>query len=45
MMPSPRSIFLARLWAFLNYRTRLGLSWLELLTASGVGLLDRKSVV
>ena len=39
MMPSPRSIFLARLWAFLNYRTRLGLSWLELLTASGVGLL------
>jgi len=35
----PRNIFLARLWAFLNYRTTLGLTWLELLTASGVGLL------
>ncbi|MBI5304431.1 MAG: hypothetical protein HY868_20025 [Chloroflexi bacterium] len=34
-----RSIFLTRLWSFLNYRTRVGLTWLELLTASGVGLL------
>jgi len=35
----PRSIFLTRLWAFLNYRTRLALTWLELLAASGVALL------
>ncbi|MBI5029465.1 MAG: hypothetical protein HZB51_02980 [Chloroflexi bacterium] len=35
----PRNIFLARLWAFLNYRTTVGLTWLEILTASGVGLL------
>jgi hypothetical protein len=35
----PRAIFLTRLWAFLNYRTTLGLTWLELVTASGVGLL------
>lgn len=35
----PRSIFLTRLWAFLNYRTTIGLTWLEILTASGVGLL------
>ncbi len=35
----PRSIFLTRLWAFLNYRTTLGMTWLELLTASGGGLL------
>ncbi len=35
----PRAVFLIRLWAFLNYRTTLGLTWLELLTASGVGLL------
>jgi len=35
----PRNIFLARLWAFLNYRTTIGLTWLEILTASGVGLL------
>ncbi|MEW5718368.1 MAG: hypothetical protein AB1817_07080 [Chloroflexota bacterium] len=34
-----RPIFLTRLWAFLNYRTTIGLTWLELLTASGVGLL------
>ncbi|MBI5650614.1 MAG: hypothetical protein HZC40_09250 [Chloroflexi bacterium] len=36
---NPRSIFFTRLWAFLNYRTRLGLTWLEMLTASGVGLM------
>jgi hypothetical protein len=35
----PRNIFLARLWAFLNYRTTLYLTWLEILTASFVGLL------
>lgn len=35
----PRNVFLARLWAFLNYRTTVGLTWLEMLTASGVGLL------
>ncbi len=35
----PSNIFLTRLWAFLNYRTTVGLSWLEILTASGVGLL------
>jgi len=35
----PRAIFLSRLWAFLNYRTTIGLTWLEMLTASGVGLL------
>lgn len=35
----PRNIFLTRLWAFLNYRTTVGLTWLEILTASGVGLL------
>lgn len=39
MYKSSRPIFLTRLWAFLNYRTTLGLTWLELLTASGVGLL------
>ena len=32
-------IFLTRLWAFLNYRTTLGLTWLELQSASGIGLL------
>ena len=31
--------FLTRLWAFLNYRTTVRLTWLELLTASLVGLL------
>lgn len=36
---NPRSIFITRLWAFLNYRTRIRLTWLELLTASGVGML------
>ncbi len=35
----PRNIFLTRLWAFLNYRTRIALTWLELLAASGVALL------
>lgn len=34
-----RSIFLTRLWAFLNYRTRLGLTWLEMLAVSAAGLL------
>ncbi|MCC7162078.1 MAG: hypothetical protein IT331_06270 [Anaerolineae bacterium] len=28
---SPRAIFWARLWAFLNYKTTIGLTWLELL--------------
>ncbi len=36
---SPLSIFLTRLWAFLNYRTRLALTWLELLSAMFVGML------
>ncbi len=36
---SPRNIFLTRLWAFLNYRTTIWLTWLELLTASLVGLM------
>ncbi len=36
---TPRAIFLTRLWAFLNYRTTIRLTWLELLTASLVGLL------
>ncbi len=35
----PRNVFLTRLWAFLNYRTRVQLTWLELLTATGVGLM------
>ena len=39
MSKPPRPVFLTRLWAFLNYRTTVGLTWLELLTASGVGLL------
>jgi len=38
-MHSPRNIFLTRLWAFLNYRTTVGLTWLEILTASGVGMM------
>lgn len=36
---SPGAIFRARLWAFLNYPTRFGLTWLELLTATIVGML------
>jgi hypothetical protein len=36
---TPRQIFLTRLWAFLNYRTTIRLTWLELLTASLVGLM------
>lgn len=36
---SPRKIFLTRLWAFLNYRTTIGLTWLELLTLTMVGLM------
>lgn len=37
--PSPRAIFLARLWAFLNYSTTIGLTWLELLALTGGGLI------
>ena len=36
---SPRAIFWTRLWAFLNYRTTIRLTWLELLTLSLVGLM------
>jgi hypothetical protein len=36
---SPRAIFWTRLRAFLNYRTTIRLTWLELLTASLVGLM------
>ncbi|MGE5138167.1 MAG: hypothetical protein ACM3JD_01785 [Rudaea sp.] len=36
---SPRQIFITRLWSFLNYRTTLRLTWLELLTASLVGVM------
>lgn len=36
---SPRKIFLTRLWAFLNYRTTVGLTWLELLAATIAGLM------
>ncbi|HEX7593215.1 MAG TPA: hypothetical protein VF429_03515, partial [Anaerolineae bacterium] len=36
---SPFSIFLTRLWAFLNYRTRIGLTWLETLSATLVGMM------
>lgn len=35
----PRQIFLTRLWSFLNYRTTVRLTWLELLTLSLVGLM------
>ncbi len=35
----PFSIFRARLWAFLNYHTRIGLTWLELLSAMLAGML------
>lgn len=38
-LPSPRAIFLTRMWAFLNYRTTVGLTWLELLTLTVVGLM------
>lgn len=38
-MPSPRAIFLARLWAFLNYTTTIGLTWLELLALTVSGLM------
>lgn len=37
--PSPRAIFLARLRAFLNYTTTLGLTWLELLALALGGLM------
>lgn len=37
--PSPRAIFLTRLWAFLNYKTTIGLTWLELLALTVGGLL------
>ena len=36
---SPFAIFAARLWAFLNYRTRLGVTWLELLAAMFAGMI------
>lgn len=36
---SPRAIFLARLWAFLNYKTTIGLTWLELLALTVAGLM------
>lgn len=38
-IPSPRAIFLTRLWAFLNYTTTLGLTWLELLALTVSGLM------
>lgn len=37
--PSPRAIFLTRLWAFLNYTTTVGLTWLELLALTVAGLM------
>ncbi len=37
--PSPRVIFLTRLWAFLNYTTTIGLTWLELLALTLGGLM------
>lgn len=37
--PSPRAIFLSRLWAFLNYTTTIGLTWLELLALLFGGLM------
>ncbi|MCG3141584.1 MAG: hypothetical protein HDKAJFGB_02890 [Anaerolineae bacterium] len=36
--PTPRAIFLTRLWAFLNYKTTIGLTWLELLALTFAGL-------
>lgn len=36
---TPRQVFLTRLWAFLNYRTTLRLTWLELLATILVGLV------
>ncbi len=36
---SPRAIFLTRLWAFLNYTTTIGLTWLELLALTLGGLM------
>lgn len=37
--PSPRAIFLSRMWAFLNYTTTIGLTWLELLALTIGGLM------
>lgn len=37
--PSSRSVFLTRLWAFLNYPTTLALTWLELLALTLSGLM------
>jgi hypothetical protein len=34
-----RQVFLTRLWAFLNYRTTLRLTWLELVAAGLTGLM------
>jgi hypothetical protein len=36
---SPLSIFFTRLWAFLNYRTRIGWTWLELLAGMLAGMM------
>lgn len=36
---SARNIFLTRLWAFLNYVTTIGLTWLELLALIVAGLM------
>lgn len=36
---TPRQILVTRLWAFLNYRTTIRLTWLELLAAVLVGLV------
>jgi hypothetical protein len=37
-VPSSRAVFLTRLWAFLNYQTTIGLTWLELLALTFAGL-------
>lgn len=36
---TPRAVFLTRLWAFLNYTTGVGLTWLELLALTLGGLM------
>lgn len=36
---TPRQVFLTRLWSFLNYPTTLKLTWLELTSATLVGLM------
>ncbi len=42
---TPRSIFWRRLWAFLNYRTRIYFTWRHLLALAFAGLLVAWSVV